>query len=66
MGRQAHGRLVLQPTAQSPGQPYLRVSVDVLIESLECIDVEFHQLPQEIKVALQYVSRLALTVHNAV
>lgn len=47
-------------------EPYLCISVDIFIESLECIDVELHQLSQEIKVALEYIPRLALTVHNAV
>jgi hypothetical protein len=47
-------------------KPYLCISVDIFIESLECIDVELHQLSQEIKVALEYIPRLALTVHNAV
>lgn len=54
---QQHGALV---------EPYLCISVDIFIESLECIDVELHQLSQEIKVALEYIPRLALTVHNAV
>lgn len=48
------------------GEPYLCISVDIFIESLECINVELHQLSQEVKVALEYIPRLALAVHNAV
>ena len=47
-------------------KPYLCISVDIFIESLECIDVELHQLSPEIKVALEYLPRLERTVHNAV
>lgn len=53
-------------TMEPLGEPYLCISVDIFIESLECIDVELHQLSQEVKVALEYIPRLALTVHNAV
>lgn len=53
-------------TPRSTGSSYLCISVDVLIESLECINIEFHQLSQEVKVTLEYIPRLALTVHNAV
>lgn len=36
-------------------QSYLCISVDVLIESLECINIELHQLPQEVKVTLEHI-----------
>lgn len=51
---------------EAPGKPYLCVSVDVFIESLECVDIELHQLSQKVKVALEHIPRLALAVHNAV
>ena len=47
-------------------EPYLCIGVDVFIESLERIDIELHQLPQEVKVALEDIPRLALAVHDAV
>lgn len=47
-------------------EPHLCIRVDVFIESLECIYIELHQLPQEVKVALEHIPRFALTVHNAV
>lgn len=53
-------------TTEPKGKPYLCISVDIFIESLECINVELHQLSQEVKVALEYIPRLAFAVHNAV
>lgn len=35
---------------------YLLICVDVLVEPLECINIEFHQLSQKVKVTLKHIS----------
>lgn len=45
-------------------QFYLLWSVDIFVKSFEGIDVELHELPQQIKVALQDVPGGAATVYD--
>lgn len=44
---------------------YLLWSVNVFVESFEGINVELHELSEQIKVALQDVSRCAAAVYDA-
>lgn len=53
-------------SGQQQGPGHLCISVDVFVESLERVNIELHQLPEEVKVALEHVPGPALTVHNAV
>lgn len=45
---------------------YLLICVDVLVEPLERINIEFHQFSQKVKVTLKHISWFALTINNAV
>lgn len=47
-------------------QLYLFICIDVFVEPLESIYIEFHQFSQKVKVTLKHISRLAFTVNNAV
>ena len=44
---------------------YLFRSVDVFVESFEGINVELHELSQQIKVALQDISRCTAAIDDA-
>lgn len=61
--------LVLQAAADPGGggssQLYLLSRVDVFVESFEGIDVELHELSEQVEVALQDVPRRAAAVDDA-
>lgn len=44
---------------------YLLLGVDVYVEPLEGVDVELHEFPQQVKVALQDISGFTATVYDA-
>ena len=53
------------PRACDATETHLLLRVDVFVEAVEGVDVELHELPEQVEVALQNVSGGAATVDDA-